>query len=57
MKWYLIVLLLWISTREAQGSFHGNSLVNCAACQNVQVKDFTCQVNCELVKADGGRLN
>ena len=33
----------------------GNSLVSCAACQAVQVRDWTCDVNCHVTKGNNGK--
>ncbi len=31
----------------------GNALVGCAACQGLTVKDFKCDVNCEVLQSNG----
>ncbi len=31
----------------------GNALVGCAACQGLTVKDFKCNVNCEVLQTTG----
>ncbi len=31
----------------------GNALVGCAACQGLTVKDFKCDVNCEVLENNG----
>ena len=33
---------------------NGNTLVNCAACQSVQVQDWSCDVNCQVIKGSNG---
>ena len=33
---------------------NGNTLVNCAACQMVQVQDWSCDVNCQVIKGNNG---
>ena len=34
---------------------NGNTLVNCAACQSVQVQDWSCDVNCHIIKGTNGK--
>ncbi len=34
----------------------GNALVGCAACQGLTVKDFKCNVNCEVLQNNGRLL-
>ena len=33
----------------------GNSLVTCAACQNVQAQAWSCEVNCQVAKGNSGK--
>ena len=32
-----------------------NSLVTCTACQAVQAKDFSCNVNCQVANGNNGK--
>ena len=49
----LVILQLCVSVVESSG----NSLVSCMACQAVQVRDWTCDVNCYVTKGSGGKFN
>ena len=40
----------WVCAEEG-----GNSLVTCAACQNVKVQDWSCEVNCLVTKGNSGK--
>ena len=33
----------------------GNSLVSCAACQNVKVQDWSCEAKCLVTKGNSGK--
>ena len=48
----LVLLQLCVSVVEPTG----NSLVSCMACQAVQVRDWTCDVNCYVTKGSSGKF-
>ena len=55
MSCYL-VMLAFVTMNDVQGDTAGNSLVTCTACQAVQAKDFSCNVNCRVVNGNSGKL-
>ena len=51
-----VVLLVSVMMNVVQGDGVGNSLVTCTACQAVQAKDFSCNVNCQVASGNNGKL-
>ena len=53
----LVVLAIYVQFLSSGGESLGTSVVSCAACQAAQVhlQRLTCDVNCDVVKANKGR--
>ena len=54
MMFSLVVYSLILANVVRCGS-PGNSLVTCTACQAVQAKDFSCNVNCQVANESKGK--
>ena len=51
-KMYILLTVASLQLRMCNAEGNGNSLVSCAACQAVQVQNFACDVNCQVVKGN-----
>ena len=54
-KKYVIFANIIILLVKAENN--GNTLVNCAACQISQVKNWSCDVKCQVIKGNNGKYN
>ena len=56
-KMYILLTVASLQLRMSNAEGNGNSLVSCTACQAVQVQNFACDVNCQVVKGNKGWLS
>ena len=51
---YHLMLLCSLLINLIRAQSTGNTLVNCAACQMVQVQDWSCDVSCQVIRGNNG---
>ena len=53
-RMYILFSVLCFQIHMSNSEPTRNSLVSCTACQTVQVQNFVCDVNCQVVKGNKG---
>ena len=56
-KMYISLATVYLQLRMCNAEPTGNALVSCSACQAVQVQNFACDVNCQIVKGNQGEYS